>query len=306
MAGICRQRIGNRVENSKVIYQMEKPEYKIIFIGTPEFGAVVLEGLINGGFPPILVITETDKSAGRKQIIASPPVKVTAQKYKIEVIQPEKIADCRPQVADCKPDLIVIAAYGQILPKEILEIPKPGCLNVHPSLLPKYRGAAPVQSAILNGDRETGATVMLMDEGIDTGPILSQRKAEIGPEETFQQLHGRLAVLSSELLIGTIPDWIRGEIKAEPQNDDKAVYSKILRREDGLIDWRKTPQELDRQIRALNPWPGAYTIQQKKRIKVLKAKLENDKLIIEQIQPEGKKPMSFKDFLRGNKNFKMI
>ena len=275
---------------------------KIIFIGTPEFGATVLEELIKGGFPPILVITETDKPSGRKQAITPPPVKITAQKYDIPVLQPKNIKNLDLEIKNLKPDLGILAAYGQILPKNILEIPKFGFLNVHPSLLPKYRGATPVQSAILNGDKETGVTIMLMDEGIDTGPILSQKKTEIGPNETFQELHDRLAILGSELLVDAIHDWIRGQMKVEPQDDDKAVYTKILKREDGLIDWRKSPRELDGHIRALNPWPGAYAIQDKKRIKVLKAKLENGKLIIEQVQPEGKKPMSYKDFLRGNKN----
>ncbi|MDO8558782.1 MAG: methionyl-tRNA formyltransferase, partial [bacterium] len=180
---------------------MEKSQsIKIVFMGTPEFGAVVLEGLIKGGFPPVLVITETDKPAGREQTLISPPVKVIAQKYNIPVLQPEKIQATRYKLQDTKPDLIVVAAYGQILPKEILEIAKYGCLNVHPSLLPKYRGPSPIQYAILNGETETGATIMLVDEGIDTGPILSQKKTGIGPNETFQELHDRLAILGSELL----------------------------------------------------------------------------------------------------------
>ncbi|MBI2041444.1 MAG: methionyl-tRNA formyltransferase [Candidatus Nealsonbacteria bacterium] len=281
---------------------MENNKIKIVFIGTPEFGATVLERLIRGGFPPVLVITETDKPSGRKQIVTPPPVKITAQKYDIQIEQPEKILNLKSLILNLHPDLIIVAAYGQILPKEILEIPKYGCLNVHPSLLPKYRGATPVQSAILNGDKETGVTIMLMDEGIDTGPILSQKKTEIGSNETYQELHGRLAVIGSELLTDTIPDWIGGRIKLARQDEKIAVYTKILAREDGLIDWRKSPEELDRRIRALNPWPGTYTVQREKRIKVLKARLESGKLIIESVQPEGKKPMSYKDFLRGNNN----
>lgn len=278
---------------------------KIIFAGTPEFGAVVLEKLIKDGFPPILVITETDKPVGRKKIITPPPVKVTAQNYKIPVVQPEKILNLKSEILNLEPDLIVVAAYGQILPREILNIPKYGCLNVHPSLLPKYRGSTPVQSAILNGDKETGVTIMLMDEGIDTGPILSQRKNTVGPNETAKELHDRLAHLGSEILIDVIPDWIDGKIKPLPQNEKEAIYTKILTRDDGEINWKKSPQEVDRQIRAYSPWPGAYTIYKGKRIKVLQARLENDKLIIEIIQPEGKKPMSFQDFLRGNPNFKI-
>src|SRR3989344_1160526 len=154
MAGICRQRIGNRMENNKI---------KIIFIGTPEFGRVILEKLCQANMEPVLVVTAPDKPVGRKQIITPTPVKIIAEQYGIRIIQPNKILDSRFQILDSRPDLIVLAAYGQILPQEILDIPKHGCLNVHPSLLPKYRGATPVQSAILNGDKETGVTIILMD-----------------------------------------------------------------------------------------------------------------------------------------------
>lgn len=281
---------------------MENNKIKIIFIGTPEFGRVILEKLCQANMEPVLVVTAPDKPVGRKQIITPTPVKIIAEQYGIRIIQPNKILDSRFQILDSRPDLIVLAAYGQILPQEILDIPKHGCLNVHPSLLPKYRGATPVQSAILNGDKETGVTIILMDAGIDSGAILSQRKTEIGSKETFQQLHDRLAVLGAELLIDTIPDWLDGRIKLQPQGEKQATYTKILRKEDGKIDWRKSPEELDRQIRALNPWPGAYAIHKGKVIKILKARLEKNKLIIEKIQLAGKKPASFQDFLRGHKS----
>lgn len=289
------------MENSKM-----KP--KIIFIGTPKFGAIILQKLCEAGMSPILVITETDKPSGRGRIIASPPVKIVAENYGIPVLQPEKIRNLEQQIKDSSTDIIVVASYGQILPQEILGLPKYGCLNVHPSLLPKYRGPSPIQSAILNGDKETGATIILMDGEIDHGPILTQKNTAIGPNETAEQLHDRLAALGVEILIDVIPDWLAGRIEIRPQDEKNAAYTKILTKEDGLIDWKKSPAEIDRQIRALNPWPGAYTFwereKKKMRLRVLKAKLENGKLVIEEVQPEGKKPMTFKDFLRGNPNFK--
>lgn len=282
---------------------MSSKEIKIVFMGTPKFGAVILEKLCQVNMKPVLVITAPDKPVGRKQPVTQSPVKVVAQNYKISIIQPEKIQDTKHKIQNTKPDLIVVASYGQILPKEILNIPKYGCLNVHPSLLPKYRGASPIQSAILDGEKETGVTVMLMDEGIDTGPILSQSKTAVGPNETSQQLHDRLAMLGAELLIDTIPDWVEGKIKLRLQDELSATYTKILTREGGKIDWRKSPEELDRQIRALNPWPGVYTVHKGRRIKILKARLEKNQLIIEKVQLEGKKPTGFQDFLRGHKDF---
>lgn len=288
---------------------MENCKVKIIFIGTPEFGAIILEKLMANGYSPVAVITASDKPAGRKQIITPPPTKISAQKYNIPVLQPEILANYKLEITNYKPDLIVVAAYGQILPQEILEIPKHGCLNVHPSLLPKYRGATPIQSAILNGDKETGVTIMLMDEGMDTGPILTQRKTIIGPQETAKQLHDRLAQLGSELLIDVIPDWVNGKIEPILQNEKEATYTKILTRNDGEIDWEKSPQEIDRQVRAYNPWPGTFAFWKRKKktiqLKILQTGLEKNKLIIKTVQPEGKKPMSFQDFLRGNPNFKI-
>ena len=290
-------------------------------MGTPEFGAVILEELCRANYKPVLVVTAPNKPVGRKKILTPPPVKVMAENYNIPVLQPQKILDSRFQILDSKPDLIVVAAYGQILPKEILEIPKYGCLNIHPSLLPKYRGPSPIQYAILNGDKKTGLTIILMDEQIDHGPILAQKETVVGPNETLKQLHDRLSILGGDLLIDTIPDWIRGNIKLRSQDDEKSTYTKILTKKDGEIDWKKSPQEIERQIRAFNPWPGAYTFFEKKVVKIknlkktmerkknylkiLEARIENNKLIIERVQPEGKKAMSFKDFLRGHPDFKI-
>lgn len=277
----------------------------IIFIGTPQFGSIILEKLAVSSYSPVAVITAPDKPAGRKQIITSAPVKITAQNYKISVIQPEKIGNYKLEIKNYNPDLIVVAAYGQILPKEILGMPKYGCLNVHASLLPKYRGPSPIQYAILNGEKETGVTIMLMDEGIDTGPILAQRKTAIGPNETAKQLHDRLAILGAELLIDTIPDWIEGRIKISPQKENEATYTKIISREDGEIDLRRPAEELDRKIRAFSPWPGSYTIYKRRRIKILKTRLENNKLIIEKVQLAGGKPTELDDFKRGHPDFRL-
>ena len=176
----------------------------IIFIGTPRFGSIILEGLIKNDYKPFLVITAPDKPVGRKQILTPPPVKIAAQKYNIPVSQPEKIAS--PQLKDLKPDLIVSAAYGQIIPKEILEIPQFGCLNIHPSLLPKYRGPSPIQTAILNGDKETGVTIILMDAKVDHGKIVSSIRYKLSSDIDYKKLEGKLAELSIKLLIKTLPE----------------------------------------------------------------------------------------------------
>jgi methionyl-tRNA formyltransferase len=309
---------------------------KIIFIGTPEFGAIILEELIKASFKPALVITETDKPVGRKKIITPPPVKITGQKFNLPIAQPEKIKNCKLEIENLQPDLIIVAAYGQIIPKEILDIPKYGCLNVHPSLLPKYRGATPVQSAILNGDEETGVSVMLLDEKMDHGPILAQRKLKFSISNLqFTNLHNELAKVGAELLTEVIPQWINGEIKAVAQDETKATFTKILKREDGKIDWTKSAEEIERQVRAFDPWPGSFTEcgENKFKIKTIKiwqagvqkqtgvgpfgqpgktymATNENiavqagkDFLVIKELQPESGKRMLAKEFLKGHSDF---
>jgi len=287
---------------------MENNKIRIIFIGTPEFGAIILEELVKNNYQPFLVITSPDKPVGRKQILTPPPVKLVAQKYKIPIEQPERIKNYESEIRNLKPDLVICAAYGQIISEEILKIPRHGCLNVHPSLLPKYRGPSPIQTTILNGDEKTGVTIMLMDEEIDHGPILAKRELEItNPKSkiTYRELHDKLAEIGAKLLIETIPDWISGKIKPKTQDEKKTTYTKIIKKEDGKIDWKKPAQEIERQIRAFNPWPGAFTFIQKKgkkiRIKICQAELskDNNKLIIKKLQPEGKKPMSFEEFKKG-------
>lgn len=302
---------------------------KIVFIGTPEFGAIILEGLIKANFGPVLVVTAPDKPVGRKQILTPPLVKAIAQKYNIPIAQPEKIGNFKLEIGNLQPDLIIVAAYSQILPKKILEIPKYGCLNVHPSFLPKYRGASPIQYAILNGDTETGVTVMLMDEKMDHGPIISSSFFPIS-KIAYEELSKELANLGAELLVETLPKWAEGKIKPEPQDDSKATYTKILKKEDGRIDWKKSVEEIERQIRAFNPWPGTFALFDGKNFKILKAEVlkqtkngpfgepgktflapddkiavqtGKDYLIIEKLQLEGKKSISSKEFLMGHQNF---
>ncbi len=306
---------------------MSSKNPKVIFIGTADFAIPILESLITNGYPLLAVITAPDKPVGRKQIITPPPIKILAEKHNIPVFQPKTISNIKNQISNIRPDLIVVTAYGQILPKEILEIPRYGCLNIHPSLLPKYRGPSPIQYTILNGDKETGVTIILMNEKIDAGSILGRLNLprrfslqKLNPEE----LEKELSELGAKLLIETIPKWINGEIKPIVQNESKATYTKILTREDGKIDWKKSAEEIERQIRVLNPEPGTFTILENKIVKILKADIlltnGNKKvgeffltekgglavacgkgtLVLEEIQPEGKRKMTGKEFLNGH------
>ena len=306
---------------------------KIVFIGTPEIGAIVLEKLIEGGYAPVLVVASPDKKVGRKQIITPPPVKKAAQKHDIPVLQPEKIKDITQKIQSVNPDLIVVAASSYIIPKEILDIPKHGSLNVHPSLLPRWRGPSPVQFTILNGDEKAGVTIMKISEKLDAGPIVFQKEIALEGKETNVQLHGKLGEAGGELLVEVIPKWIKGEIKPENQDEKAATYSKILKKEDGRIDWKKTAQDLERQIRAFSPWPGSFTFWQREKkqikIEILKARAyENSAaekyptgktlvapqnhlcvqtgkefLVVESLQMEGKKEMNSEDFIRGFSDF---
>jgi methionyl-tRNA formyltransferase len=302
-------------------------EPKIVFMGTPEFGAIILEKLIKSGHKPFLVIAGQDKLVGRKQTLTPPPVKITAQNYNIPVVQPEKIINHKSEILNLKPDLIIVAAYGHILPKEILDIPQYGCLNVHPSLLPKYRGPSPIQYAILNGDEKTGVTIMRMTEKLDVGPILAQEEITVSEKENSQTLHDKLVKMGAELLIQALPKLFAGTITQQPQDDSKATYTKILTKDDGKIDWRKPAKEIERQIRALNPEPGTFTEYKGKNLKILEADvlpIQNDKqigevflakdrkltvrtgqncLILRKLQLEGGKPISSQDFLMGHRDF---
>ncbi len=280
---------------------------------------------------------------GRQQILTPSPVKVLAQKHKISILQPEKVSAISSKLKAQSPELIVVAAYGQILPKEILDIPRAGALNIHASLLPKYRGPSPIQTAILNGCIKTGTTLMLMEEKLDRGPILACRTLPIEKDDTAESLSKKLSQIGGKLLVETLPKWIHGEIKPIPQNERDATYTKIIKKEDGKIDFKKSAIEIERQIRAFYPWPGSICLWQRtenrkqktektKLLKILKAKVLSSKpqalsfkfkvretfltsknelavkcgkdaLIIEKLQLEGKQKMTAEEFLRGHPDF---
>lgn len=310
---------------------------RIIFFGTPDFSVPALKKLIESDFEITAIITEPARPIGRKQELIPSPVKSLALKNNLTVLEPEsaKSPEVAEQIKSLAPDLAIVAAYGQILPKELLEIPKFGFINIHPSLLPKYRGASPVQFAILNGEKETGVTIMLMDAKMDHGPILAQEKISIGNDEDTPSLLARTAELGAKMLVPTIEGYINKTIVPREQNHETAIFSKILKKEDGQIDWNKSAREIYNQIRALRPWPGTWSnfrLQNADcRIKILDGrpsdespneieiddffvsppleegarggqlavKCGHSSLLISKLQPEGKKEMSGAEFLRG-------
>lgn len=246
---------------------------RIIYMGTPEFAVPVLESLVQSKHEVIAVVTQPDKQKGRGKAVSFPPVKEKALEYNIPVYQPVKAKD--PAFMDfletLKPDCIVVLAFGQILPKRILDMPKYGCINVHASLLPAYRGAAPMQWCIIDGQKETGITIMQMDAGIDTGDMLNRIVVPIAEKETGESLHDKMAVLGGPLLLETLEQAEAGTLKPEKQDDSKSCYAKMLTKELGNIDWNKSAVELERLVRGLNSWPSAYTSFRGKTLKVWEA-----------------------------------
>ncbi len=233
----------------------------IIFMGTPDFAVPTLTKLCESGHTISAVFTQPDKPVGRKQILTPPDVKVCALKYGLKVLQPDTLKDDNSieEIKKLNPDVIVVVAYGKILPKAVLDIPKYGCVNVHGSLLPKYRGASPIQSAVLNGDRVTGVTTMFMGEGLDTGDILLTEETEIGENETSAELFDRLASLGADLLIKTLSELEKGSITPIKQDESKATYTKKITRAMCPIDWNKPSEEIHNQVRGLQTWPVAVT-----------------------------------------------
>lgn len=304
---------------------------KIIFAGTSEFGIPTLEKLKASASVEtssdrhhelVLVITQPDKPAGRDKKLAPPPVKVWAQKNNIPVEQPEKIKDLGLKLSSLNPDLLLVAAYGQIIPKDILDIPKFGSINIHGSLLPQYRGASPIQSAILNGNQETGITLIKMDDRMDHGPMIAREKIYLTGKEKFPELYKTLSLVSAELVEKTLPDWFAGKITPEEQSHNEASFSKMLTRQDGKITWAQPAAVIDQQIRALNPEPGTWTELKGKVVKILEAEILPDHkielpgklyshngevavkcldngLILKRVKLEGKNEISGKDFLNG-------
>ncbi len=235
---------------------------RIIFMGTAELSCASLEKLAaDKNFLIIAVVTQPDKPKGRELELQPSPVKILAEKLQLPVLQPLKARDEKfiAELRELKPDLIIVIAYGQILPPAILDLPKFGCLNVHTSLLPKYRGAAPIQWAIADGEAETGVTIMKMDAGLDTGPILATRRTPVLPTDDSQILHDRLAQLGAELLVETIPVYVSGKISPQPQPAEGSTYAAKIKKEDGHIDWQLPAQKIWNRLRAFTPWPGAFT-----------------------------------------------
>ncbi|MDO8555027.1 MAG: methionyl-tRNA formyltransferase [bacterium] len=277
---------------------------KIIFFGTPEFSVKILEYLKEAKMVPVLIVTSPDKPKGRKMRLAPPPVKIWAEENGVEYIQPETLknnSDIYPLLSSLLPDIIIATAYGKFLPKEIIKIPKYGALNIHPSLLPQLRGPSPIQYAILTGDKTTGVTIILMNEKMDEGQILTNHELQITNNATYKELEKKLAEVGGKLLVETIPKWLAGEIQPSPQNHSKATYSKILTKKDGLIDFSEPAEIIEKKIRAFTPWPGAYVFVNGKRVIITESELDkNNALKIKRVKPEGKKEMDFKDYIKSN------
>ena len=242
-------------------------------MGTPGFAAPVLSGLLDAGHEVAGVYTQPDRRAGRGRRLLAPETKSFAAERGLPVLQPPSLRGEEAQrvLAALSPELIVVAAYGLLLPPAVLDIPPLHCLNIHPSLLPRHRGPSPVAAAIMEGDEETGVTVMRLDEGMDTGPIVAQRRTGIGAEETGEALTARLFQMGADLLVDTLPAWARGEIEARPQDEALATVTPRLSREDGEIDWSLSAERTARQVRAYHPWPGAYTTWEGRSLKVIEA-----------------------------------
>jgi len=301
-------------------------ELKIIYMGTPEFSATVLKGLIEN-YKIRAIVTQPDKKVGREQKVVFPPVKQVGIDNTILVLQPNKIMDEYQALKDMEPDLIITCAYGKILPREILELPKLGCINVHASLLPKLRGGAPIHRAIIDGYTKTGVTIMYMDEKMDEGDMISFKETEITETETAETLHDKLSIIGRDLLLETLPSILNKTNNRIKQNNEEATYGFVIKREDEKIDFSKTKKQIYDQIRGLNSWPGAYCILDNKILKVWEStktnnnfpekingeitniyengfgvKVSDGEIIITQVQPEGKKKMSSIDFIRGMQN----
>ncbi|MCL5017225.1 MAG: methionyl-tRNA formyltransferase [Patescibacteria group bacterium] len=309
---------------------------KYVFFGTPQFAAIVLEKLIEAGLVPEAVVCNPDEPTGRKKVLTAPPVKLLALKNNIKIYQPIKLSEIKTKLAGINADVFIVAAYNKIISEEIINIPKLKTIGVHPSLLPKYRGPSPIQTAILNGDKKTGVDLFLIDKEIDHGPVLAGTECDITEKDNYISLEKKLAELGAKLLIEDLPKYLSGKIKGIEQDHDKATFTKKFSTEDGFVELppsviarpskavaiptkeiasSHTPrndevEKIFNKIRALNPDPGVFTFIKtirrpaggEKRVKLLDAELKDGKLELVRVQPEGKKPMSYKDFLNGLKN----
>lgn len=305
---------------------MSEKKYKVIFMGTPDFAVPGLKAIYNDSrFEIISVITQEDKPVGRKQELLPTPVKRAAQEFNLPVLQPERLKNIASELATLEPDFIVVIAYGQILNEEVLNIAKIACVNVHASLLPKYRGAACLQAPILNGNSETGVTIMLMDKGLDTGDILHQEKINLTGSETLEIVHDKLSELGAKVLGDTLVDFAEGKIAPQKQDNSLSSYVTVIDKKDGQINWSEAATSIEKKVRAFTHWPGTFTYLNGKLVKVIKAKeivcennlhigeifSENKELLIKcgqnallilELQLEGKKATDSKSFLAGHQN----
>lgn len=300
---------------------------RVIFMGTPDFAVGTLEAVIAAGHEVMLAVTQPDRPKGRGKAMQAPPVKVCAQAHGIEVFQPERIrnAECIEHLRSYDADIIIVAAFGQILPEEILNMPRYGCVNVHASLLPKYRGAAPIQWAVINGDKVSGVTTMRMDAGLDTGDMIEKVEVTLDPEETGGSLFDRLADAGAKLCVHTMAQIEAGTAQYEKQQESEATHVGMIKKQMGNIDWSRPAEEIERLIRGLNPWPSAYTRLNGKTLKIWHADVVTDTagtqqkpgtvvrvngqelfvqtgdgvLSLKEVQLEGKKRMDIEAFLRG-------
>jgi len=301
---------------------------RLIFMGTPPFAVPGLEALAEQ-YEIVAVVTQPDRAARRGRKIVAPAVKIAAQAHGLRVMQPKSLRreEVVAEIRGLSPQVIVVVAYGQILRPEVLSIPPAGVINVHASLLPRYRGASPITGALLAGEEETGVTIMLMDEGMDTGPILAQVSTKILPEDTAGSLAQRLSRIGAELLVETLPLWLDGRIEPQPQDNSRATYTKLISKEDGLIDWSLTAVEIWRSVRAFDPWPGAYTLWRGGPLKIRAASplpqwagkgepgqvlrvsagvavvTGQGALVLQEVQSAGKRAMDVEEFVRGQRIF---
>lgn len=294
-------------------------------MGSPDFAHSTLRALATA-YDVVGVVTQPDRASGRGRELKPPPVKILAQELSIPVVQPEKLKqpETMEQLRAWSPDLIVVAAFGQILRKDVLELPRFGCVNVHASLLPRWRGAAPINAAILAGDEETGVTIMQMDVGLDTGPMLAKRSIRLKPDDTAGSVFQALSTLGADLLLETLPDYLSGKLIPQPQPEEGATYASMLKKEEGKLDFNSDVNELERRVRAFNPWPGTFMDFDGTNLKVHRAHVgqgeesagqrlivENQPavgargglLVLDEVQPAGKRSMNGKSFLAGARNW---
>ncbi|HIW49843.1 MAG TPA: methionyl-tRNA formyltransferase [Candidatus Blautia intestinavium] len=302
---------------------------KIVYMGTPDFAVPPLEALVKAGYEVAAVVTQPDKPKGRGKALMPTPVKEEALKHGIPVYQPEKVREPGfvEKLRELKPDLIVVAAFGQIIPESVLNMPKFGCINIHASLLPKYRGAAPIQYAVIDGEKESGVTIMKMGKGLDTGDMIARTEVPLAKDETGGSLFEKLSSAGARLLVETLPDIFAGTAVYEKQPEESPTpYAAMITKKMGLIDFSKSAEELERLVRGLNPWPSAYTFLNGKNLKIWKAEADmtqaeknipgtvvradeegicvacgTGRLILKEVQLEGKKRMDSASFLRGCK-----